>query len=289
MELGKHASRRHEMEIAKEKADLKIEQLLSSHAEEMIRARDREQTLRSKINVSDCEMNDFRQTILLSKQELIRFQQSKDEEVTAMKIKLGDVQKLAEKKISELVDVQTLVEQYRTRSVSLEEDLTLTKTYLKDEQDKCNNLIAKFDKAEDKISILNDDISMERDYREESERKNAETEERLTEMTSSKEESDARIENAFGKLVLIASEYKIQEQNLAEKEDIIHESNRTLNNTKKALANAEEEASTLHRHKRELEKKYARAKEIIRNEKQQKSGYKKTSSKPFRDVRNHQR
>ena len=32
-----------------------------------------------------------------------------------MKIKLGDVQKLAEEKISELVDVQTLVEQYRTR------------------------------------------------------------------------------------------------------------------------------------------------------------------------------
>lgn len=81
----------------------------------MTRARDREQTLRSKINVSDCEMNDFRQTILLSKQELIRFQQSKDEEVAAMKIKLGDVQKLAEEKISELVDVQTLVEQYRTR------------------------------------------------------------------------------------------------------------------------------------------------------------------------------
>ena len=75
-----------------------------------------------------------------------------------MKIKLGDVQKLAGKKISELVDVQILVEQYRTRSVSLEEDLTLTKTYLKDEQDKCNNLRAKLDKAEDKISILNDDI-----------------------------------------------------------------------------------------------------------------------------------
>lgn len=47
---------------------------------------------------------------------------------------------------------------------------------------------------------------------------------------TSKEESDARIENAFGKLVLLASEYKIQEQNLAEKQDIIHESNHTLNN-----------------------------------------------------------
>ena len=108
-------------------------------------------------------------------------------------------------------------------------------------------------------------------------------------MTSSREESDARIKNTFGKFVLLTGYYKIQEQNLAEKEDIIHKSNCTLNNTKKALANAEEEASTLHRHKRELEKKYARAKEIIRNEKQQKSGYKKTSSKPFRDVRNHQR
>ena len=48
MELGKHASRQHEMKIAKERADLKIEQLLLSHAEEMTRAKDREQTLWSK-------------------------------------------------------------------------------------------------------------------------------------------------------------------------------------------------------------------------------------------------
>jgi len=34
-------------------------------------------------------------------------------------------------------------------------------------------------------------------------------------MKSSKEEFDARIENAFGKLLLLASEYKIQGKNLA--------------------------------------------------------------------------
>ena len=95
------------MKISKEKAYLKIEQLFSSHTEEMTRARDRKQTLRSKINVSDRQINDLRRTILLLKQELIRFEQSKDEDVTSMKIKLGDVQKLAEKKISEFVNVQT--------------------------------------------------------------------------------------------------------------------------------------------------------------------------------------
>ena len=78
---------------------------------------------------------------------------------------------------------------------------------------------------------------MEHDYWADSERKDAETGERLTDMTSSKEESDARIKNAFGKLVLLGNEYNTGTKSCRE-EDIIHKSNPTLNNSKKALADA---------------------------------------------------